>query len=532
MNLVSYTSMLKPISISAFFLFFFFFPKKESAFAFQHTSETNTKFQEHIVDSTLLAPFANDNLTAFYRLNNFKTVWNNPQNRQLATAILSNASAEGLDAAEYLSDDLPKLESKIASLSESELVQYDISMTLAVQKYLLHMNSGKLNPKKLYDDWDLTPENFDINKNLTDAISGDSLAVIFENIQPKNLVYKRLKNALSILNAMPVDNLKDVEIVPKLKPNASHKSIIDLKKRLIYWNDMKPKDSLTAIYDEETIKAVKKFQARHGLVADGIIGNATITALNTTKEERKQQVIANLERWRWFPKELADHHIIINIPEYKLHTVFKKDTTRTHNIIVGTQMRKTPILYSKLNTTVFNPTWTVPPTILKEDIIPETIKNRDYLRKKNIKIYDYKNNVISVWKWNPEKANNYRYVQSPGTFNSLGMVKILFPNDYAVYLHDTNHKEYFEKTNRSLSSGCVRVQNPLELTEYLLNDSTNWNLEKITETLKTEKTQNVKIKSDIYIYQLYWTAWSDCNTLQFRPDIYNLDSELFCLLRN
>lgn len=524
--------MCKHISISAFFLLFFFFPKKENIFAFQRYTETGQEAREHAIDSMLLAPFGNNDLTSFYRLNNFKTVWNTSENRKLATSILLNASAEGLDVAEYLGGDVPRLESKIASLSESELVQYDISMTLAVQKYLSHMSAGKLNPKKIYDDWDLTPESFDINKNLTDALTGDSLAVIFEKIQPKNLVYKRLKNALSLLNSMPVDNLKNIEFVPKLKLNSSNKAITDLKKRLIYWNDMNPKDSLTPIFDEETVNSVKKFQGRHGLVADGIIGNATLAALNTTKEERKQQVIANLERWRWYPKELPEHYIMINLPEYKLHTVFKGDTTRTHNIIVGTQMRKTPILYSKLNTTVFNPTWTVPPTILKEDIIPETVKNRNYLSKKNIKIYDYKNNVISVWKWNPEKANNYRYVQSPGTFNSLGMVKILFPNDYAVYLHDTNHREYFEKTNRSLSSGCIRVQNPLELTEYLLDDNKNWNLEKITEILKTEKTQNVKIKSDIYIYQLYWTAWSDCNTLQFRPDIYNLDSELYCLLRN
>ena len=524
--------MFKYFSISAFSLLLFSFPEKEISFAFKPSPRFNSEINRHTIDSTLLSPFSNSELTSFYRMNNFKTVWNSSENRILVTNILSKSEEDGLNSDDYQGKDLAEIESRINDLTEKELVSYDISLTIATQKYISHMTNGKLNPRELYYDWDLKSPSFDINKNLTDAINGDSLKVIFEKIKPKHIVYKKLKTALSILNSFPEDTLKQIEIATKLKPNDSDKSLIGLKQRLIYWKDLKPKDSLTKIYDEETVKAVKKFQKRHGLASDGIIGKATIVALNISKEERKRQIIANLERWRWFPKDMSEQYVIINIPDFKLHAINKNDTIRTHNIIVGTSKRKTPVLNSKLSYAVFNPTWTVPPTILKEDIIPETIKNRNYLGKKNIKIYDYNNNEISVWKWKPEKAMNYKYVQSPGTYNSLGMVKILFPNDYTVYLHDTNHREYFEKADRSLSSGCVRVQNPLELTEYLLDDKENWNLEKITETLKTAKTQNVKIKNDIYIYQLYWTAWSDKNTLQFRPDIYDLDSDLYCQLRN
>lgn len=523
--------MLKYFSIPAFLLLFSF-PQKEMDFTFNKASKIKFEVNKHSIDSTLLAPFSNSELTSFYRMNNFKTVWNSSENRNLISNILSKADDEGLNAIDYQGADLSEIESRIKTLTEKELVSYDISMTLAVQKYISDMNTGKLNPRDLYEDWDLKTPFFDINKNLTDAINGDSLKVIFEKIKPKHIIYKKLKNALSILNSFPDDTLKMIDVAKKFKLNDADASVLDIKRKLIYWNDLKPKDSLTKIYDEETMKSVKKFQKRHGLASDGIIGKATILALNTSKEDRKKQIIANLERWRWFPKEMNDQYVIINIPEFKLYAINKKDTIRTHNIIVGTEKRKTPILNSKLSYAVFNPTWTVPPTILKEDIIPETIKNRNYLAKKNIKIFDYNNNEINVWKWNPDKAMNYKYVQSPGTYNSLGMVKIIFPNDFTVYLHDTNHRENFEKTDRSLSSGCVRVQNPLEFTEYLLDDKVNWNLEKITETLKTEKTQNVKIKNDIYIYQLYWTAWSDKNTLQFRPDIYNLDNDLYLKLRN
>ncbi len=485
----------------------------------------------HIVDSAYVATFENDSLTSFYKMNGFKTVWNTSKVRQLILEELSKADKEGLEPKDYNIYDLDRNEKNVSSLTEKEIANYDVQMTLSVQKYLTHLTQGKLNPKELYTDWDLTPSRTEINLLLTSAITGDSLQIVIEKAKPNHIVYKRLKEALLLINKFPADTLKKIEIPGKLKVNDTSQSLIDIKKRLMFWKDIKVQDSLTSLYDPDTEKGIKRFQSRHGLAADGIIGTSTVMALNIPKNIRREQIIANLERWRWFPRNMGEHYIIINIPDYKLHTVFKNDTTRTHNVIVGTSKRKTPVLNSKLSYAVFNPTWTVPPTILKEDIIPATTKNRSYLTKKNITVYDKNGKEVDVSNWNPEKALNYRYVQSPGTYNSLGMVKIMFPNNYTVYLHDTNHREYFDKTNRSLSSGCVRVQNPLELTEYLLDDKKNWSLEKITETLKKEKTQNAKIKNYIAIYQLYWTAWSHDNTLQFRPDIYTLDNALYLKLR-
>ncbi|WP_447635091.1 L,D-transpeptidase family protein [Flavobacterium microcysteis] len=519
-------------------LFFFQISCKEKEVAYTPTlkkgAEDLTKdgIIRHVVDSTYVATFENDSLTSFYKMNGFKTVWNTSQARQLIIEELSKADQEGLDPKDYNLNDLDRNEKKVSSLTEKEIASYDVQMTLSVQKYLAHLTRGKLNPKELYTDWDLTTNQAEINLLLTAAIAGDSLQTVIEKAKPNHIVYKKLKEALVLINKFPTDTLKKIEISGKLKVKDTSQSLIDIKRRLMYWKDMKAQDSLTSLYDPETEKGIRQFQSRHGLAADGVIGASTIMALNISKNVRKEQIIANLERWRWFPRNMSEHYIIINIPDYKLHTVFKNDTTRTHNVIVGTSKRKTPVLSSKLSYAVFNPTWTVPPTILKEDIIPATTRNRGYLAKKNITVYDKNGKEVEVSNWNPEKALNYRYVQSPGTYNSLGMVKIMFPNNYTVYLHDTNHREYFDKTNRSLSSGCVRVQNPLELTEYLLDDKKNWSLEKITETLKKEKTQSAKIKNDIAIYQLYWTAWSHDNTLQFRPDIYTLDNALYLKLRD
>jgi murein L,D-transpeptidase YcbB/YkuD len=229
---------------------------------------------------------------------------------------------------------------------------------------------------------------------------------------------------------------------------------------------------------------------------------------------------------------MGKEYVIVNIPDYKLVLVENTDTIRTHKVIVGRDKRPTPILSSKLTHVVFNPTWTVPPTILREDVIPSITRNRRYLAQTNIKIFDSKGNEVSAGNWKLSRAKGYRYVQSPGTFNSLGMVKFVFPNRFSIYLHDTNHRDFFGKQKRSLSSGCVRVENPLELVETLLGEGSNWDLEKITKILQSEKTKHIKLQNKIDIHILYWTAWSENNQLIFRDDIYNLDGDLYQKLRN
>ncbi|MNE45068.1 murein L,D-transpeptidase [compost metagenome] len=200
--------------------------------------------------------------------------------------------------------------------------------------------------------------------------------------------------------------------------------------------------------------------------------------------------------------------------------------------MVGTSKRKTPIITSFLKTVVFNPTWTVPPTILKEDVVPAMKRNRNYLANKNITIYDTAGKVVSPMAWNENKPNNYRYVQSPGHDNSLGLMKILFPNHHSVYLHDTNHRNVFGRNNRSMSSGCVRVENPIELAQHILDVDGNWPQDRIDTIIASKTTMSFKITKKYALYQWYWTAWSKKNQLIFRADIYDLDSDLYAQLRN
>lgn len=478
-------------------------------------------------DSVLLNSFDSKILKEFYKSTGYKTVWQSKENRKIILEQLYNSEEEGLNPADYNVTKLRKYEEKVDTLDNQEMESYDILLTLSFQKYISYLTNGRLNPRELYRNWDLKENKIDINKTIAGLLKSDSLAQKIEQIKPNHLVYTRLKKALKIIDALPKDTFTRIKTINKIVKNDTNSLLIDIKKRLIYWKDMQPKDSLSAIYDSETIEAVKKFQIRHGLAADGIIGKGTIESLNFSKKQRKEQILVNLERWKWFPREMGNEYIIINIPDYKLSLVKNQDTLRTHRVIVGRAKRKTPVLSSKLTQAVFNPIWTVPPTILREDVIPAILKDRNYLDQTNIKLYDRDGNLVPASNWQLSDAKSYRYVQSPGTFNSLGMVKLIFPNRFLIYLHDTNHREFFTKPERSLSSGCIRVDNPLELTEYLLDDATNWSLKKITETLQNEKTKQTKIKKEVFIHILYWTAWSEKNTLIFRDDIYNLDADLY-----
>lgn len=484
------------------------------------------------IDTAIIGAYKSETLKQFYIASENQTVWGNLQKRKYVLSQLEKSEELGLNPEDYKASQLKKFETRISSLSDKDLATYDILLTYNFEKYLNDLYRGKLDPKKLYGNWDLDEKAFDVNNVLIKAFNKNKLDSIVDNIQPKTQTYKELLKALELINTFPDDEIKTIESVEKIVLNDTNSALINIKKRLRYWNDLTGRDSLTKIYDSKTFEAVKKFQERHGLAADGVIGVGTIKALNYSKKQRKEQIIANLERWRWYPNEFAENYFIINIPDYSLNVVENQDTTLVRNVVVGTSKRRTPIITSVLKTVVFNPTWTVPPTILKEDVVPAMKRNRNYLSKKNITIYDSSGNVVDPVNWNENKPNNYRYVQSPGYSNSLGLMKILFPNHHSVYLHDTNHRNIFGRNNRSMSSGCVRVENPLELAQHILDVDGNWPQDRIDTIIATKKTMSFKITKKYALYQWYWTAWSKKNQLLFRADIYNLDSDLYAKLRN
>lgn len=487
------------------------------------------------IDSIEVNSYNSPDLSAFYESRGYKKAWIEENIRKEIILVLEKVEEEGLNPADYDLDQLKKYETNFSTLSDSEKNTYDIAFTHNLQRYISHLSNGKLKPNVLYSDWEIKENKVDVNAIVMGLENGNSITEKLNSLKPTHLVYLRLKKALKIINSLNDDSFSPIVIKDKIIPKTTHPQIVEIKKKLLYWGDLKKKEKKTAIspvYDSETVMAIKRFQIRHGLTSDGVIGAGTVTALNFTKDERREQIIANLERWKWYPRNMGKEHIIINIPDYQLYFIKEKDTLRTHKVVVGRPERPTPILSSLLTQVIFNPTWTVPPTILKEDLIPDIKRNRYYLTKNKITIYDQAGNTISPRNWKSENAFNYKYVQKPSRNNSLGVVKLNFSNRFSVYLHDTNHRELFVLTRRSLSSGCVRLENPVALTQQILNDTLKWNNEKIDALIETAKTTYVKIKNEVPIHLLYWTAWSNKNKLIFREDIYNRDKELYTMLRN
>jgi murein L,D-transpeptidase YcbB/YkuD len=486
------------------------------------------------IDSTLINKQNDSLLTVFYK--NFKnqSVWHNKEYRDFMLNEFYNCEKDGLNFNDYNYSKLNISSADYNQFTDKEAGEYDILFTKSTRQYVSDISIGKLNPYKLYTDWDLGRKKVDVNKILFDCIEMDNFKKDIDNCKPHHFVYKQLQDALNTLKSYPDKFIEQIDLKEKITPNTSSKAVIDLKKKLIYWGDLKSKDSaLTKIYDKRTQQAVKNFQKRHGLIPDAVVGKSTIEALNFSKSQRIEQVVVNMERWKWCVKDLGIHYILVNIPDYKL-TVYKdNDSILSHKVVVGKPSRATPILSSKISNIVLNPNWTVPPTILKEDVFPAALKSKSAFRRKGLKIIDYKGREINPYSWTMANAKKYKYVQNPSRNNSLGLMKIDFPNNYSVYLHDTNHRDLFVKNYRALSSGCVRVENPLDLAEYLINDTLNWNQEKIdTKThIKPLKTTFIKMNQDIYVHQFYWTAWQEKGVLQFRDDIYCLDSDLYSKLR-
>ncbi len=524
------------------------------------------------IDSTLIDFSKDEKLKLFYKKYHFETVWNSKTQRNFIIKEIGSAEDDGLQTKDYNYFLLKSFEENYEHLLDSSIVRYDLLLTKSTQKFINHISKGKLNPKELYKDWDLQEKKVDVNKILFDCIDNDTFKTSIEGCKPNHIIYKKLKFCLKILKQFPEEkSFALINLKERILPNTQSKYIPIIKKRLMYWGDMKEKDTiLSALYDKKTLEAIKFFQARHGLKPDGVIGKSTIDALNFSRNQRIEQVIANMERWKWFAHDFSNHYLLINIPDYSIVAVKNNDTTQSQRVVVGRDTRKTPILDSKIYNINLNPNWTVPPTILKEDIFPDAIKNKGVFKKKGLVILDLKSNEVNPNTWKIEDANKYKYVQNPSRNNSLGSMKINFPNKFSVYLHDTNHRNFFSLNYRSLSSGCVRLEKPLEMATYILNDTTKWSLQKIKDTTDIKhyyklqykkqfeidkknaqllarnpkllikkkpfpkpelKTIAIKVNETIRIHQLYWTAWETRGTLNFREDIYCLDADLYSKLR-
>ncbi len=317
-----------------------------------------------------------------------------------------------------------------------------------------------------------------------------------------------------------------------LKVGSKGKVILILRERLRRTNDLPPShDQGGPLFDNDLVDAVKIFQWRHGLKVDGVVGRATLVQMNIPPEARANQIIMNMQRWMDLSQKQDDRYILVNIPEYRLHLIENNQEVLSMKVIVGRPTRPSPELYSKITRIIFNPYWDVPDLIANNDIVPKTIANPAYLQDEDIRIFNTEDgsgreiNPADI-NWQDAQENGFRYHfrQEPGIKNSLGLVKFEFNNLHNIYLHDTPAKDLFDLENRDFSSGCIRLEKPFDLVNYLMKDTENLTGDRVNDILESGKTTYIKIEHPLPIYITYITAWVDeKGTVHFRDDIYQRD---------
>jgi murein L,D-transpeptidase YcbB/YkuD len=335
--------------------------------------------------------------------------------------------------------------------------------------------------------------------------------------EPVYRQYELLKSFLKKYRALDAAGNWQPIVGGKLKAGDSTDAVLLIKKRLFKLEDYRA-DTLDGSYTSELKVAVKKFQARHGLDSTGVVGTATVAALNVPLKTRITQILVNMERSRWLPVSLSSDYLAVNIPEFKLHVYHADSLLWSCNVVVGQTTHPTTIFSGEIKYVVFSPYWNVPPSIVRNEVLPGMRRNSNYLSSHRMEITGHEEGLPVIR-------------QKPGEENSLGLVKFLFPNSYNIYLHDTPSKSLFGETSRAFSHGCIRVVQPAKLAGFLLPDSTGWTSAKISKAMHAGKEQSVTLKKKVPVFIAYFTAFTDrANQLNFRKDIYQLDDKLAATL--
>ena len=472
-----------------------------------------------------------------YAENDFALLWTRPEQLAALEQLAQRIDAEGLDP-----DDLPLQALRKAdeeaqrSGAATALVERELLATETLIRAAYLLNFGKVNPYNLDNDWnfnrslrpDLTPIDFFLA-----AIAADDLNLYLAEDMPRGPIYIATMEALAAFRKISRSGgWQPVSAGATLHEGDSDPRVMALRARLRMTGQLTAAaDSGTDVFDNALVEAVIRFQDQHGLETDGAVGGRTLAALNVPVDTRINQLRMALERLRWVLDELADDMLIVNIAGFRASLVQDGQVSWDGRVMVGQPYRKTPIFRDDIEYLVFNPTWTVPPGILAKDTLPAIQRDPGYLARTNMVVLtrDGKSVDPATIDWPSMSARGFPYIlrQQPGPKNAMGQVKFIFPNEHFVFLHDTPSKSLFNKPERAFSSGCIRVQYPLELAELLLDDKDQWSRAKIEAMLAQKKTRTVHLRAAFPVLLMYLTALTEPDgTSYFYTDIYERDARL------
>lgn len=474
-------------------------------------------------------------LPALYREHDYAPLWVNPVAVAQLLDAIGSIREDGLDPADYHYHGLLALQAAIRARAapDPELeADYDLLLTDGLVRLGYHLLIGKVDPAGLDPNWnmDRTVEGLDTVPALARAIDDGSVDRLVERWRPRDTVYSRLKRALAHYRQLAGQGgWQPVPGGPALKPGMTDPRIVALRRRLAVTGELDDAPFDPEFYDAALATAVRSFQRHNGLEEDAIVGRETLRALNVPVQARIDQLRVNLERARWILHDLPNEYVLVDIAGYRVRLVRGGEVVWEARAVVGKPYRKTPVFRSAITYLELNPTWTIPPTILRKDILPAIRRDPDYLHKMNMRVIDREGRPVDAgtidWSLYPATGFPYQIRQAPGPGNALGRIKFMFKNKYSIYLHDTPSKSLFEKNARAFSSGCIRVENPYRLAELLLNDPAHWSEAAISKAIDSGESRAVFLKRPVTILLLYWTTGFDADgTVIFKQDIYDRDA--------
>ncbi|MES2729736.1 MAG: L,D-transpeptidase family protein [Pseudomonadota bacterium] len=474
-------------------------------------------------------------LIAFYKS---QPIWWSKAGHQTSDAkqverILADTVWQGLNPDNY------KVKAIAAAREAKDWTSYDVLMTTAVIQYIRDVTAPRIAPSRLKlvgKFWNTAPS---ADLILATLLKRKDASDLMEDVTPKGKTYKLLQKKLKDMAAQVArsEALPSVPYMQRLQVGDASPMVPALRARLDVPNNQAP-----ALYDDKLARAVQLFQKEHGLTPDGIVGVRTVRMMNMTPRQRMDQVIANLEWMRWIEAQAKTGKVlIVNIPAMRLWAIEDGKVAAEMSVVVGRPDRPTPVFATTVTGVRLNPTWTMPMTIKREDYLPKLKENPFSLENKNITIHQTTatGEVIAVspenvdWQDVDEEAlKTYRFVQKSGANNALGQIRLLMPNPYDVYLHDTNAPEMFGRDGRMQSSGCVRMQEPAVIAEFILRDNPGWVKDSLATLIASGKMRDVPATNRVPVYLLYQTIWpGEGGQLVMGDDIYDLDQRLIQALK-
>ena len=478
-------------------------------------------------------------LPDFYAARGYAPVWTLRRRVDELLALLATAESHGLDSRDYNLPQITSLRARVRASDDAQLrAVYDLALTESLIRFGYHQRFGKVNPARIEPAWNFSRQ-FRPGKDplsaLGAAVAAPSLEGFLGEWLERAPLYRALQDTLATYRAIATQGgWPLLPEGPTLRPGDEDARVPLLRRRLAIKGDLplppgvEPDPRL--VYDDELATAVGRFQARHGLAADGVLGAKTLAAMNVPVEARIDQLRLSLERARWVVEDTAGEVIVVNIAGYQVFAARDGRPFWWRRAVVGTNYRKTPVFRGSMTYLDLNPTWTIPPTILREDVLPKVRRDPSYLSRENISLIDRNGRIVdpATVDWQSVGSRPpYTFRQGPGPKNALGRIKFMFPNPHAVFLHDTPAKGLFASAERSFSSGCIRVEDPLSLAEIVLADPARWNRQSLEAAIAKGATQTVRLPKPWPVLILYWTADLDPDgNVRFLPDVYGRDAEL------